>query len=164
MDYKERYIELLEKYKLLETRLNSLRSDNPEGKDTRSKEGNEGHILDEILEMVNIYLAIFSNGDDGRFYLDQLNRKAEEVESILQSEETGKCVENTPLAGKVKLIELLHHVNITGDAHKLAASESGDDSEGYYTGPGNRAIARKILKIFISREQPLKSLPTCSRK
>jgi PAS domain S-box-containing protein len=144
MDYKERYIELLEKYKQLEIQLNSLHSADSSATDAGRKTGNEAHVLDEILEMVNIYLAIFSTGDDGRLYINELNRKAEEVESVLRSEETGKCVDDTPLAGRAKLLELLHHVHITGDAHKLAASESGDDSEGFYTGflltSGNIAV------------------------
>ncbi len=33
-----------------------------------------------------------------------------------------------------KVLELLHHINITGDAHKLSASVAGDDSEGFYMG------------------------------
>ena len=73
-----------------------------------------------------------------------LNRKAEEIESILQSEVIGKCVEDTPLANRAKLMELLHHIHITGEPHKLAASESGDDSEGFYMGfllsSGNIAV------------------------
>jgi signal transduction histidine kinase/CheY-like chemotaxis protein len=31
-------------------------------------------------------------------------------------------------------MELLQYIRITGDAHKLAASQKGDDSEGYYMG------------------------------
>jgi PAS domain S-box-containing protein len=144
MDYKERYIDLQEKNKQLEEELNSLRSNNHTGRDTAEKSDNQLNVLDEILDMVNIYFALFSAGRDKKFYVNELNRKAEEIESILQNEVVGKCVDDTPLAGRVKLIELLHHIHITGEAHKLAASESGDDSEGYYIGfllsSGNIAI------------------------
>jgi PAS domain S-box-containing protein len=144
MDYKEKYIELLERYNQLEIQLNSLRSGKTNGSEVERKSENQVNVLDGILEMVNIYLAIFSTGRDKKFYIDELNRKAEEVESILQSEVIGKCVEDTPLAERVKLMELLHHIHITGEAHKLAVSESGDDAEGYYIGfllsSGNIAV------------------------
>ena len=144
MDYKERYIELLEKYKQLEIQLNYLSSNEINGKAAVRNNENQVNVLDGILEMVNIYLALFSIGIDKKFYIDDLNRKAEEIESILQSESIGKCVEDTPLANRVKLMELLHHIQITGEPHKLAASESGDDSEGFYIGfllsSGNIAV------------------------
>jgi PAS domain S-box-containing protein len=134
MDYKERYFELLEKNKHLEEELNSLRSNDPSGIEVIRKNESHGNVPDEILEMVNIYFAIFSIGQDKKFYLVELNRKAGEVESILQNEVIGKCVNDTPLVKRVKLMELLNHIHITGEAHKLAVSESGDDSEGFYTG------------------------------
>ena len=69
-----------------------------------------------------------------RFYIIDLNSKVEEVEFIQKSDVIGKCIDDTPLANRVKLIELLHQPALTGDAHKLAASPNGDDSEGYYMG------------------------------
>ena len=122
MDYKERYKELLETNKQLEKELNSLRLKS------------QGSVLDEIFETVNSYLTLYSVGDDNRFYIIDLNSKVEEVEFIQKSEVLGKCIDDTPLVNRVKLIELLHHLRITGDAHKLAASPGGDDSEGYYMG------------------------------
>ena len=84
--------------------------------------------------MVNIYFACFIIGEDRKYYVDDLNRKAEEVESVIKEEVAGKCVNETPLAERKKLLELLHHIHITGEAHKLAASEEGDDSAGFYMG------------------------------
>jgi PAS domain S-box-containing protein len=144
MDYRERYFDLLEKTKLLEKELNSLRSNIINNRQDVSKNANQVNVLDEILEMANIYLALFRMGHDKRFYIEVLNRKAEEIESILQNESIGKCIDNTPLADRVKLVELLHHIYITGESHKLAVSESGDDSEGFYIGfllsSGNIAV------------------------
>jgi len=102
-------------------------------KDRKIKDSH-GSLLDEIFETVSSYLALFSIDDDNRFYVIDLNRKVEEVEFIQKKEVIGKYIEDTPLAKRIKLIELLHHLHITGDAHKLAASPTGDDSEGYYMG------------------------------
>lgn len=134
MDYKEKYFELAGKIRQMEEELNSLRKYIPAGKETTRNIESPVNVLDHILEMVNSYLALFSIGHDKKFYIDGLNRKAEEVECIIQNEAIGKCVESTPLAKRAKLMELLHHVHITGEAHKLSASESGDDSQGYYMG------------------------------
>ena len=144
MDYRERYFDLLEKTKLLETELNSLQSNVITTRDDFGKSASQVNVLDEILDIVNIYLALFRIGQDKRFYIDVLNRKAEEIESILQNEVIGKCIDDTPLSDRVKLIELLHHIYITGESHKLSVSESGDDSEGFYMGffltSGNIAV------------------------
>ncbi|MEI6050149.1 MAG: PAS domain S-box protein, partial [Bacteroidota bacterium] len=102
-------------------------------KDRMIKES-QGSVLGEIYETVSSYLTLYSIGDDGRFYIIDLNRKVEEVELVWKSEVLDKCIDDTPLANRVKLVELLHYLRITGNAHKLAASPSGDDSEGYYMG------------------------------
>ncbi|TAL60378.1 MAG: PAS domain S-box protein [Bacteroidetes bacterium] len=102
-------------------------------KDRKIKES-QGNVLDEIFETVSSYLALFSFGDDNKFHIIDLNHKVEEVEFISKNEVLGKCVDETPLINRIKLIELLHHLRITGNAHKLAASPKGDDSEGYYMG------------------------------
>jgi len=102
-------------------------------KDRKIKESH-GSLLDEIFETVSSYLALFSVDNEDRFYIIDLNKKVEEVEFIKKSEVIGKYIEETPLAKRTKLIELLHHLHITGDAHKLSASPKGDDSEGYYMG------------------------------
>jgi PAS domain S-box-containing protein len=158
MDYKEKYLELLEKNRELERELLALRSEQAGDRQHHGKRENKAVALDEILEMVNIYLAVFSIGEDRRFYILELNRKAEEVESILNKEAAGKYIGDTLLAKRHKLLELLHHVQITGEAHKLAASETGDDTDGYYMGfllsSGNIAVtweegnSRKILEEF----------------
>jgi PAS domain S-box-containing protein len=94
----------------------------------------QGSLLEEIFETVSSYLALFSVDIENRFYIIDLNRKVEEVELIKKSEVIGKYVDETPLANRVKLIELLAHLHLTGDTHKLAASPTGDDSEGFYMG------------------------------
>jgi PAS domain S-box-containing protein len=93
-----------------------------------------GGVLDEIFETVTNYLALFSVGDDKRFYILDMNSKVEEVEYVSKNEVLGKCIDDTTLAKRTKLLELLQYVRITENAHKLAASPNGDDSEGYYMG------------------------------
>jgi PAS domain S-box-containing protein len=102
-------------------------------KDKRIRDS-QGSVLEEIFETVSSYLALFSFSEDNRFYIIDINSKVEEIEFVSKSEILGKCIDNTPLANRSKLLELLHHVRITGEAHKLAASPSGDDSEGFYMG------------------------------
>jgi PAS domain S-box-containing protein len=94
----------------------------------------QGSLVEEIFETVSSYLALFSVNDENRFYIIDLNKKVEEIELIKKSEVIGKYIDETPLAGRVKLIELLSHLHLIGDMHKLAASPIGDDSEGYYIG------------------------------
>jgi PAS domain S-box-containing protein len=100
----------------------------------RTIKDSHGSLLEEIFETVSSYLALFSVDSDNRFYVIDLNRKVEEVEFIRKNEVIGKYIEDTPLVYRVKLIELLRHLHLTGDTHKLAASSKGDDSEGYYMG------------------------------
>jgi PAS domain S-box-containing protein len=134
MDYKERYYELLERNRQLEREVSKLKSDGTDPAGVAINNENQVNVPDEILDMVNIYLAIFRVDSNKRIYVIDLNRKAEEVESVLRQEEAGKWIDDTPLVKRVKLIELLHHISVTGEAHKLAASEFGDDSDGFYTG------------------------------
>jgi PAS domain S-box-containing protein len=91
-------------------------------------------ILNEILETVSTYLMLINVTSDNKFYIRDLNNKVEDVELLTRSEVLGKRVEETPLAEKPKLLELLHHIRITGEPHKLSASVKGNDSEGYYMG------------------------------
>ncbi len=116
-----------------ETYLLTIFSEISTSKDRKIKES-QGSLLDEIFETVSSYLALFSLGDDNRFHIIDLNRKVEEVEFISKSEVLGKCIDETPFVNRIKLVELLHHLHITGNAHKVAASANGDDSEGYYMG------------------------------
>jgi len=102
-------------------------------KDRKIKDSH-GSLLEEIFETVSSYLALFSVDNDNRFYIIDLNRKVEEVEFIKKNEIIGKYIDETPLVARAKLIELLNHLHLTGDAHKLAVSPDGDDSEGYYMG------------------------------
>ena len=115
-----------------------------------------GDVLAEIFNTVSSYLALFSVGDDDRFYVADLNNKAEEVEFLDKNEVIGKCIDDTPLSTRTKLIELLNHVNITKNAHKLAASPLGDDSEGFYVGfiltSGNIVITWEPGYLQKSRE------------
>lgn len=94
----------------------------------------QGSVLDEIFQTVSSYLALFSFDNENRFYVIDLNRKVEEVEFIQKEKVIGKSIIDTPLVNRLKLVELLEHIRITGDAHKLAASVTGDDTEGYYMG------------------------------
>jgi PAS domain S-box-containing protein len=91
-------------------------------------------ILEEIFNTVSSYLALFETDEDGRFVIVDINSRVESVEFIDKNEVIGKYVDETPLANRVKLVELLHHLKITREPHKLAASHFGDDSEGYYIG------------------------------
>ena len=102
-------------------------------KDRKIKDSH-GSLLEEIFETVSNYLALFGNDSDSRFYIIDLNRKVEEVEFIEKGKVIGKYVDETSLVKKTKLIELLNHLRLTGEPHKLAASYSGDDSEGFYMG------------------------------
>jgi PAS domain S-box-containing protein len=91
-------------------------------------------ILDEIIETFSVYLALFGIDDDNRFIIIDINSSVEQAEFILKDEVIGKFIDETPLVKRKKLLELLHHIRITGDAHKLYASSAGNDSEGYYMG------------------------------
>ena len=139
MDYKKLYSELLVKTRELELEVNSLRSEKrtnneiSHSRDRRIVES-QGGVLDEIFETVSSYLALFSVSADNKFQIVDLNSKVEEIEFINKNDVIGKCIDDTPLSKRSKLVELLHHLRITGDAHKLAASPSGDDSEGFYMG------------------------------
>lgn len=102
-------------------------------KDRKIKD-THGSVLEEIFETVSSYLALFGVDEQNRFYIIDLNTKVENVEFVRKADVIGKFVEDTPLRSRTKLIELLNHLRITGDAHKLAVSALGDDSEGYYMG------------------------------
>jgi len=102
--------------------------------DKSIKAENQEKILDEIIETVSTYLAIFKIDNNNNFVIADLNRKVEEIEFVRKEKIKGKSLNNTPLAKKVKLIELLNHIRITGDAHKLSSSLNGDDSDGFYMG------------------------------
>jgi PAS domain S-box-containing protein len=138
MDYKARYQELEEVNRKLKKELENLLSQNAGNKNsteqsTKVKES-QVKILEEIFNTVSHYLALFTVGEDNRFYVIDLNSKVEEVELIDKTEVIGKCLEETPLAQRTKLVELLNHLIRTGEAHKLPASPQGNDSEGYYMG------------------------------
>ncbi|MBG0857903.1 MAG: PAS domain S-box protein [Bacteroidales bacterium] len=116
-----------------ETYLLSIFSEIWSVKDRKIRES-QGSVLEEIFNTVSSYLALFSVSDDNRFFIIDLNSMVEEVEFLNKNDVIGKYVDETPLINRPKLVELLHHVRITGDAHKLAASTLGDDSEGFYMG------------------------------
>jgi PAS domain S-box-containing protein len=130
MDSDSKFEELEAKNRELERELEILRS---AGKRDAKKES-ESLVLKEIFHTVGSYLALFSTGEDERFYITDLNSKVEEVEFIDKDEVIGKAINDTPLYNRAKLVELLNHLRITGEAHKLSASTAGDDSEGFYMG------------------------------
>jgi PAS domain S-box-containing protein len=98
------------------------------------KRESKGNVIQEIFDTISSYLALFSIGEDGRFYIRDLNSKAEEVEFVDKNEVIGKCIDDTPLSKRNKLVELVRHIYIKKASHKIAASNAGDDSEGYYIG------------------------------
>src|SRR5512133_4002631 len=102
-------------------------------KDRKIKD-THGSLLEEIFETVSSYLALFSVDNDNRFYIIDLNRKVEEVELIKKKEVIGKFLDETPLIERTRLLELLNHLHLTGEPQKIAASDDGDDSQGYYVG------------------------------
>jgi len=91
-------------------------------------------ILNEIFETISSYLILFTVSADNKFFIKDINSKAEDIESLTRADVIEKTINETPLSGKVKLLELLHHIRITGEPHKLSASPSGDDRDGYYMG------------------------------
>jgi PAS domain S-box/PAS domain S-box/PAS domain S-box len=95
---------------------------------------NRADLLEEIFNTVSSYLALFDVDEDGRFVIVDINSKVESVEFIDKNEVTGKYLDETPLVNRVKLVELLNHLRIAREPHKLPASPVGDDSEGYYVG------------------------------
>jgi PAS domain S-box-containing protein len=90
--------------------------------------------VNEIFETVSTYMILFSVSGDNKFVIRDINSKASDIESITREVTVGKNVSETALSSRIKLLELLHHIRITGDPHKLAASVKGDSSEGYYMG------------------------------
>lgn len=102
--------------------------------DSHKRPKSRGSVVDEIFETVSHYLALFSFDNNNRVIVTDLNHRVEQVEFIRKEDTAGKYIEDTPLIHRAKMIELLEHIRITGDAHKLAASPLGDDSEGFYMG------------------------------
>jgi len=104
-----------------------------QNKENNLKEKTED-ILDDIFETVSSYLIRFTVTKDNKFEIREINRKAEDVENVSRLEIKGKTIDNTPLSEKVKLIELLNHIRITGEPIKMAVSALGDRSQGFYIG------------------------------
>ena len=102
--------------------------------DSKIIEEDKGKVLDEIFGTISSYLALFSTGDDNRFYVADLNRKAEEVESVNKLKIAGKCIDDTPLKSRTSLLTLLNHLHLTGDSFKIPVSADGKDTEGFYMG------------------------------
>ena len=111
----------------------SLFDELPSG-NQRTIRDSPGRVLDEIFETVTSYLALFSVNEEEQIVISDLNKKVEDTELVNREELIGQVVDETPLAKRTKLVELLRYVRITEDAHKLASSSKGDDSEGYYMG------------------------------
>jgi hypothetical protein len=132
MDLKEQYEELLKRNRHLEEELKELYAKNGFTK-LRSPSESE-NVMMEIFGTVSHYLALFSYGHKNRPFIKDINRRAEQIEFINRNEVVGKYLDQTPLSRRVKLNELLDHIRITGDAHKLSVSETNEDAEGYYMG------------------------------
>ena len=131
MNYRTKFKELEEKCILLERELVSMRSQSRKDLNIKTT---EGVILDEIFSTVSSYLALFRKGEDNRFIILDLNSKVEEVEFLDKNVVIGKPVDETILADRTRLLELLNNIHDTGEAHKLSVSSSGDDTEGFYMG------------------------------
>jgi len=138
MDYKEKYMQLEGQYRELQKELEKLRSENQTGHSDLEMASNVRQdmsgFIEEILNTISSYLAIFRPSEDNGFYIINLNNKTEETELIKRENVLGKYITDTPLGDRKKLIELLQQVKQTHKAHKLEASTSGNDSEGYYIG------------------------------
>ena len=138
MNYREKYLELEEKYTRLEKELKLLktRKKKSQAPSTKVIEDNKdiGNVLTEIFNTISSYLALFRFGEDGRFYVIDINKKVEEVELTDRNDIVGKCIDDTPFSKRRKLIELLNHVQKFKVAHKIPASDAGDDPEGFYMG------------------------------
>ena len=104
------------------------------GKDKNPVDAGNGAIINEIFETVSSYLALYTYSDDKKILIKDINHKVEEIEHVRRSDIIGKCISDTALSKRTKLVELLNHLRITGEPHKLSASPNGDDSEGYYMG------------------------------
>lgn len=91
-------------------------------------------LLEEIIDTVSTYLALFGIDSNNQFYIIDLNKKVEAVEMVSREEVVGRYLEETPLSRRGKILELLIALQMTGETQKLAVSPSGDDSEGYYIG------------------------------
>jgi PAS domain S-box-containing protein len=137
MFLKPGYDELLKINKNLREEIAALKNnvikEEAQSADNVGRNKGQKNILDEIFATVSHYMAIFSYKNN-RFYIDDLNSKAEKVEFLKKDEAFGKCVGDTTLRYRTKLLELLEHIRISGEAHKIAVSSKNDDSEGYYMG------------------------------
>ena len=91
-------------------------------------------IFDEIFESITSYLLLISVSRDNKFYIRNLNKKVEDMEFIISKDIINKCVDDTPLVNRARLIELLNYIRITGEPHKLSVSADDTDKEGYYMG------------------------------
>jgi len=103
-----------------------------EGNITLSTIDDRNKVVREVFDTISNYIALFKPHNN-RFIISDFNFKAAEVEFIDKDELIGKYLDETPLSRKTKLLEILNHVLITREPHKLAASPDGDDSEGFYT-------------------------------
>ena len=91
-------------------------------------------IIKEIFATVSSYLILFTLSPEHNFLIKDINPKAEEIEHVKKSDIINKCIKDTYLSKRSKLIELLRYLQTTGKPHKLYSSPSDDDSEGYYMG------------------------------
>jgi PAS domain S-box-containing protein len=137
MFLKPGYDELLKINKRLREEIEALRNNGKlkKGHETSDPGFKQRHrnFLDEIFVTVSHYLALFSYKKN-RFYIDDLNSRAEQIELLKREEVIGKCVGDTSLRYRTRLLELLEHIRITGEVQKLPVSSGNDDSEGYYIG------------------------------
>lgn len=122
----------------------------------RKIQDRQGSLLEEIIETVNSYLALFRVDNDDRFYVVDLNRTVEEIEKIKKGEVIGKYLEETPLFSRTNLVDLLRHLHLTGDSYKLPVSSDGDDSMGYYLGfiltSGNYVVTWEPASYYKNRD------------
>lgn len=134
INYRDKYLELEEKYKELENELKMLKSGKNNFPVSTKKAINDSQVIGKVppdlSNIVNSYLISFKYGDDKKFHILEINKKVEEIESVNRNELVGKCIDETPLAKRKKLNELLNHIN----KHKIPVSVTGDDSEGFYVG------------------------------
>lgn len=133
MDLKAEYEKLISENQRLKEELEiSLHGKNEQG--SKPANGTNGNILIEIFQTISQYLALYRYEPDNKFRIVNINGMVEQVEFVRREDILGKLVSETTLGKRSKLLELLNHIRITGEAFKLSASVSGNDSEGFYMG------------------------------
>ncbi len=138
-NYRQKYEELLESNRLLLEELVSVKQRLEERNDL-SANGHlvireiDKNVFGEVFESISSYLILFTPDKDRNFVIANINSIAANIESVNKSEVEGKHIDETQIANRVRIAELLDKVSITGNVIKTSDSLNDDDSEGFYVG------------------------------